>query len=188
MRILLGFICAFVVIVVLLLASSQIILPKLVSQYIARQLNADVNIESIIPSPVAGEKAVLTEEQKDLGVVLVDIGAETTSMIVFEEGKILSLVIFPVGSANITNDLAIGLQTETSITEKIKKDYGLRDVSTKKIEIYLPTFLTEEDLDIYKNRRKIEEQVRIIQKEVESESIIMDNGTYFPNIKNDLDT
>jgi len=69
---------------------------------------------------------------------------------------------------------------------KILKKYANKNKLI--LEEILEVFLTEEDLDIYKNRRKIEEQVRIIQKEVESESIIMDNGTYFPNIKNDLDT
>lgn len=87
-------------------------------------LGSHIQIDDIIPSPLAAAEAVLTREQKEIGVALIDIGASSTSLAVFEEGDLLHLAIFPIGSANITNDLAIGLKTEIAIAEDIKKQHG----------------------------------------------------------------
>jgi cell division protein FtsA len=87
-------------------------------------LNSKLHIDDIVPSPLASSQAVLTREQKELGVALIDIGASTTSLAVFEEGNLLHLAVFPIGSANITNDIAIGLKTEIAVAESIKKQYG----------------------------------------------------------------
>jgi cell division protein FtsA len=87
-------------------------------------LNSKLHIDDIVPSPLAASQAVLTREQKELGVALIDIGASTTSLAVFEEGNLLHLAVFPIGSANITNDIAIGLKTEIATAESIKKQYG----------------------------------------------------------------
>ena len=70
--------------------------------------------------PLAAARAVLTKRQKELGVALVDIGAGTTGIAVFEEGDILYSSVIPVGAGHITNDLAIGLKTTVDIAEKIK--------------------------------------------------------------------
>src|SRR3989344_4583130 len=66
----------------------------------------------------------LTGEQKEIGAAVIDIGSATTSLAVFEEGDLIHLAIFPLGSANITNDIAIGLRTDVSIAEDIKKQHG----------------------------------------------------------------
>ncbi len=87
-------------------------------------LNSKLHIDDVIPSPLAVSEAVLSPQQKELGVALVDIGASTTSLAVFEEGNLIHLAVFPIGSANITNDIAIGLKTEISTAENIKKQYG----------------------------------------------------------------
>jgi cell division protein FtsA len=87
-------------------------------------LNLKIQINDVIPSPLAAAKSVLTPQQKELGVALIDFGANTTSLAVFEEGDLIHLAIFPIGSANITNDIAIGLRTDVSIAESIKKQYG----------------------------------------------------------------
>ncbi|MFA5086417.1 MAG: cell division protein FtsA [Candidatus Paceibacterota bacterium] len=84
----------------------------------------EIGEENIVPGPVADANAVLTPSQKELGVALVNIGAGTSSVLVYEEGKLLNLAVFPVGSANITNDIAIGFKTEIEIAEKIKRQYG----------------------------------------------------------------
>lgn len=86
---------------------------------------SECNIIDIVPSIIASCRSVLSIEQKELGVVLLDIGGGTTSMAVFEEGKLIHLAIFPVGSDNITNDIAIGLQTEVSLAEDFKRRFGL---------------------------------------------------------------
>ncbi|MEK7663983.1 MAG: cell division protein FtsA [Patescibacteria group bacterium] len=87
-------------------------------------LGAKLQIDDIIPSPLAAAEAVLTREQKEIGAALIDIGSATTSLSVFEEGELIHLTIFPLGSASITNDIAIGLKTEIAVAEDIKKQYG----------------------------------------------------------------
>lgn len=88
-------------------------------------LAAKLQIDDVIPSPLAAAKAVLTPEKKELGVALIDIGAATTSLAVFEEGDLIHLAVFPIGSASITNDIAIGLKIDVAVAESIKKQHGI---------------------------------------------------------------
>lgn len=83
-----------------------------------------ISMSNVLPSPVAGARAVLSQEQKELGVVLLDIGAGTTCLSVFEQGDLVDFAVFPIGSSNITNDIAIGLRTEISTAEEIKKTFA----------------------------------------------------------------
>jgi cell division protein FtsA len=85
---------------------------------------AGVNIEDIIVSPLAAAKAVVTKRQRELGCVLVDIGATTTGITVFIDDSVLYTKVFPVGAASITNDIAIGLRTSVDVAEKVKLKYG----------------------------------------------------------------
>lgn len=78
------------------------------------------NITGVIFSALASSVAVLSDTERELGVVLVDIGAGTTSMAVFIEGALAHSRILPIGAKNITNDLAIGLRTSLEEAEKIK--------------------------------------------------------------------
>lgn len=83
-----------------------------------------VEVEEIIHAPIAASKATLTKRQKELGVVLLDIGAQTTGLAVYEEGKILHSAVLPVGSSHISNDLAIGFQIPVEVAEKLKTKWG----------------------------------------------------------------
>ncbi|MFA5368630.1 MAG: cell division protein FtsA [Candidatus Paceibacterota bacterium] len=116
----------------------------------------DLDVENIVPSPIADARSVLTPEQRELGVAMVNIGASTTSVIIFEEGKLLDLAVFPIGSANITNDIAIGFKTEIEIAEKIKKEFGACSLSgnqsNKKIEMDISLFDNEKEEDISENK------------------------------------
>ena len=85
---------------------------------------ADVEEAGLLLSCVADSNAVLTKRQKELGVLLLDLGGGTTSLAVYEEGDILHCQVLPVGSMHITNDLAIGLRTSIDTAEKIKPEYG----------------------------------------------------------------
>jgi len=87
-------------------------------------LNSGLQINELIPTSLASAKAVLTPREKELGVCVVDIGAGTTGMSVFEEGSLIDTVIFPVGSGHITNDIAVCLKTDIDTAEKIKLEYG----------------------------------------------------------------
>lgn len=87
-------------------------------------LQAGVDISDIIPSCLASAEAVLSKRQKELGVVVIDVGCGGTSIAVFEDGTILHTAIIPVGGENVTNDVAIGLRTSIDTAEKIKIEYG----------------------------------------------------------------
>ena len=81
---------------------------------------AGLEIEDIVASPVAGSFVTLTKSQKIAGCVLANLGAETISIIVFENNIPISLEVFPIGSADITNDIALGLKISLEEAEKIK--------------------------------------------------------------------
>jgi cell division protein FtsA len=95
-------------------------------------LNADLQILDMIPSPISSARACLSPRQKELGVAVLDIGAGTSGLAVFEEGDLIHLAIFPIGSANITNDIAIGLKTDIDVAERIKIEYGSSLLKSKK--------------------------------------------------------
>jgi cell division protein FtsA len=83
-----------------------------------------VDIDDFVPSPLAAAEAVLTKRQKELGVVVVDIGAGSTGIAVYEEGIVLHTAVLPVGGDSVTNDIAIGLRTAIDTAEKLKIEYG----------------------------------------------------------------
>ena len=85
---------------------------------------AGVHIEDFVFAPLACELAVLDKRQKELGVVLVDLGAGTTSMVVYEEHVLLHTSVLPMGASHITNDIAIGLRTSLDIAEALKVSHG----------------------------------------------------------------
>jgi cell division protein FtsA len=87
-------------------------------------LNIGLQIQDRFVSPIAAARSVLTPRQKELGVALLDIGAGTTGLAVFEEGDLIHTTIFPVGSGHITNDIAIGLRCDIDTAERIKLEYG----------------------------------------------------------------
>jgi cell division protein FtsA len=80
-----------------------------------------IYVEDIIASPLAASFVMLSKAQKRAGCVLTNIGAETTSIVIFEDSTPISLKIFPVGSNDITNDIALGLRIPLEDAEKIKR-------------------------------------------------------------------
>jgi len=86
--------------------------------------NADVKIGDMYPSVLSSAGAVLTPKQKELGVAVLDIGAGTTELAVFEEGNLIHLAVLPIGSSNITNDIAILLKTDIDTAELVKVKSG----------------------------------------------------------------
>lgn len=108
---------------------------------------AGTHAESLVVEPLAAAEAVLHQKQKELGVVLVNIGGSTTSITVYEDGNLLHLAVLPVGSGHITNDLAIGLRTSIDVAEAVKLQYGTAnpDEVGKREEIDLSLFDTHEE-------------------------------------------
>ncbi|MEK7187484.1 MAG: cell division protein FtsA [Patescibacteria group bacterium] len=99
----------------------------------AIQLNGGF-IKGMAFDPLIAARAALSKVQKDLGTVLVDIGHGTTGMVVYEENRLVGAAVFPVGAANITNDIAIGLKIPVAAAESIKLNYGYavsRDVGVR---------------------------------------------------------
>jgi len=92
---------------------------------LTRSINqAGLSINDIVFLPLATSKVILNHQQKEIGVILIDIGAGTTSFAIYEEGELLHSGILPIGSGHITNDIAIGLRTNIALAETIKKKYG----------------------------------------------------------------
>lgn len=87
-------------------------------------LQSGVDIDDIIPTCLASAEAVLSKRQKELGVVVVDIGCGGTSVSVFEDGGTLQTSVIPIGGENVTNDVAIGMRTSIDTAEKLKIEYG----------------------------------------------------------------
>lgn len=85
---------------------------------------AGLKVYDLVLEPLASSHAVLGRDERDLGVVLLDLGGGTTDVAVFFEGAIRHTAIIPFGGANVTNDLAIGLRTPIDKAEQIKIQHG----------------------------------------------------------------
>ena len=85
---------------------------------------AGLKVYDLVLEPLASSHAVLADDERDLGVVLLDVGGGTTDIAVFYEGSIRHTAIVPFGGANVTNDIAIGLRTPIDKAEQIKIQHG----------------------------------------------------------------
>jgi cell division protein FtsA len=83
-----------------------------------------LEVDDIVLEQLASSAAVLDEDEKDLGVCMVDIGGGTTDIAVFTEGSIRHTAVIPIAGDQITNDIAVALRTPTQAAEEIKKKYG----------------------------------------------------------------
>ncbi len=85
---------------------------------------AGLNVSDIVLQPLASADAVLSEQEKELGVCLVDIGGGTTDIAIFQNGSIVHTAVLALGGNNLTNDIAVGLRTPMDQAERIKQKYG----------------------------------------------------------------
>ncbi len=95
-------------------------LEQHVSELIQATEEAGIEVLDVMASPVAASLVTLTKAQKIAGCVLANIGAETVSIAVFEDNLPISLEVFPIGSTDITNDIALGLKVPLEEAEQIK--------------------------------------------------------------------
>ncbi|MBI1838744.1 MAG: cell division protein FtsA, partial [Candidatus Colwellbacteria bacterium] len=104
------------------------------------------SVSGLIFNPLSSAISVLSKSQKELGVVLVDIGYGTTGTAVYEENKLLHTTVFPVGAGHVTNDLAVALKIPVEAAEKLKISYGYsiarevtgkESIDLKKIDVNL---------------------------------------------------
>ncbi len=86
---------------------------------------AGLNVMDIVLEPLASAEATLADDERDLGVCLIDIGGGTTDVAVFAEGSIKHTSVLALGGYHITNDIAVGLRTPFEEAERIKKKFGV---------------------------------------------------------------
>jgi len=104
---------------------------------------AGVETIDIIASPIAVSQIALSEKQKIAGVGLVDIGHQTTTLSVFENGSLTSIHTFSIGSSDITNDIALGLKIPLEEAENLKLGNMLQDFSKKKLDEIIEARLSD---------------------------------------------
>ncbi len=93
-----------------------------------------IEVDEVLPSSIAAGQVALNKKQRSVGCALVNIGAETVSISVFENDNPISLQVFPIGSTDITNDIAIGLKIPLEEAEKIKINGTAGNYSKKKLD------------------------------------------------------
>jgi cell division protein FtsA len=100
-----------------------------------------LEVDDIILEQLASSYSVLTEDEKDLGVCIVDIGGGTTDLAVFTEGSIRHTAVIPIAGDQVTNDIAVALRTPTQFAEEIKIKYAcaLTQMATADENIEVPS-------------------------------------------------
>ncbi|MBI3305978.1 cell division protein FtsA [Candidatus Nomurabacteria bacterium] len=118
---------------------------------------AEAGVETIdvIASPIALAQIALSEKQKIVGVALVDVGSETTSLSVFENGLPVSVHTFPIGGTDITNDIALGFKIPLDMAEQFKQGEINDNFSKKKLDEIIEARLSDIFEVIENHLRKI---------------------------------
>jgi cell division protein FtsA len=99
--------------------------------------HAGLAANAIILQPIASSRSVLTMEEKELGVVLIDVGGGTTDVAVWKDGSLIHSQIIPLGGNHFTNDLAVALKIPHNEAEKIKLNYGTVLNDTRSSDTYI---------------------------------------------------
>ncbi len=156
---------------------------------------AGSNVEQIIYAPLASSEAVLTEDERQSGVIMADIGAGTTDIAIFKDGYIVRTTTIPVGGSSITHDIAVGLNIPEDFAESLKCQYVGVDPSDQAI---FERVINENGYAIpYKDlyditKSRLDELMRLIMLELPDElynsmraGIVLTGGaTNMPGIEN----
>lgn len=135
----------------------------------------ETNPRATIVAGLAAARAVVSDQQTENGVLLVDIGGTTTNIAVYEEGDLQHVAVLPIGGVNITNDLAIGLKTDLDVAEQVKLQHGTawpksrksaQDSVTVKIDKRTHEFAID-DVDMIIEAR-LDELFELVTKELKS--------------------
>ncbi|MFA5933063.1 MAG: cell division protein FtsA [Microgenomates group bacterium] len=136
-----------------------------------------VGVEELVFTGIASSHAVLTDTEKELGVILVDIGGETTDIVIYVDGAIAYSSVIPIGARHITSDLAVGLRVSLESAEKIKLYLGkiskqptMPEASEKEDDRRGLSKAKEEPLDV--KALGISEEIQKISKKAVVDSII----------------
>ena len=130
-----------------------------------------IDIDDLILEPLASSEAVLTEDEKQVGTILADIGGGTTDIAVFKDGSIWHTAVLPVAGYQLTRDVAIGLGLPFDVAEEMKKRYGsVMPVYESKLET--PSTISQDGHGVsYQDlcdilRARVEEVIRLILLEM----------------------
>ena len=99
-------------------------------QNVVRSVNrAGLTVEDVVLQPLASGESVLTPDERELGVLLIDIGGGTADVALFRDGAVWHTAVIPLGGDHITNDIAVGLRTPPPSAEELKKLFGCAQAS-----------------------------------------------------------
>jgi cell division protein FtsA len=129
---------------------------------------ANVQIDELVIGSLAAAEAVLTDTEKDLGVLVADIGGGTTDIAIFSDGAVFHSAVLPVGAINVTNDVAIGLRTSLNLAEEIKIKHGTANLNEVQPEELLNVAVLGESGGQTIQRRRLSEVIEARMAEIYS--------------------
>jgi len=140
---------------------------------------AGYKAEDIILQPIASAHSVLYKDEKEIGVLLLDVGGGTTDMALYYKGALRFVKVIPVGGRLITNDIVRGLQTPKTVAEEIKRKYGIiTGDSDERGDILEVPNMGSRDITkmeagklAYYIKPRVHELVKFIEAELEKEGI-----------------
>ncbi len=133
-----------------------------------------ITVDGLVFQPLAAALSTLQEDEKELGVTIVEIGSSTTDIAVFHSGAVRHSAIIPIGSSSITNDIAVMLQISIKEAEKIKRKYASAEskMSSSKLEISLESTegqikrsISEKEVSKYVEAR-MQEIFQLVSREI----------------------
>jgi len=141
--------------------------------------HAGYRVEDIIVQGIASANAVLFNDEKDIGVLVLDIGGGTTDMVVYYKGAVRFAKVIPVGGQLITNDIVSALQTPKSVAEDLKRKYGIfyGDPDEKDELVKIPDMGASKTMEIQISKitpyikLRVQELVKFVKTELEKEGI-----------------
>ncbi|MCX8093824.1 MAG: cell division protein FtsA [Candidatus Goldbacteria bacterium] len=141
--------------------------------------HAGYNVVDIIVQGVASASAVLFNDEKDIGVLVLDIGGGTTDMIVYYKNAIRFAKVIPVGGQLITNDLVSALQTPKNVAEDLKRKYGIftGEADEKDETITIPDMGSSKTMEIQLSKiapyikLRVQELIKFVKTELEKDGI-----------------
>lgn len=135
---------------------------------------AGLNVKDIVLEQLASSEAVLTLDEKELGVALVDIGGDTTDIAIIHDGSVKHTSVLPLGGNHLTSDIAMGLKTSVQEAEKVKRKYGcaLSSMVKKDETIEVPIIGTKKTRNLSRQilceiiEPRVEEILTLVSKEI----------------------
>jgi cell division protein FtsA len=147
-------------------------------QNVAKSVHmAGLSVDSTVLEPIATGEAILTEQERDMGVAIADIGGGTTDVAIFSGGDVFYSAVIPVGGSHVTNDISVGLRAAEEESERVKLRYGaarLSDVGSPETDLFEVTNLSSSEPRRFSRRilaeiihPRMEELFELVRHELE---------------------